>query len=392
MTGAASECVSSAAAAVSAAREALVVLRKLLPELLSRCQLARKWQCVALEAGADAVTAQRLGVALRERDVLREHALACVDRCGSELADVRLLVTACVSLDDKLCGGVPVARALAEFCHAVPARRAALMQRLKALRASAQELRGSAPPSRSSSAGSSGEEEDVALLRELLLKLRAALSRALEVDALLGKVKADTYVQRFEDERAALTLERQGLGRKLERWVERNREREGAAWRAHGELASAILLAVDARLDADLLAAIRDDIARFAEDETIFPDVRGAKERALRLEAERQRTRLKVRALERRAAAPAPSSAAGRLPGSGPPGVLAVRTGHANELQLVLPVHRSPLRRVPAVAGFNNNNSSRLKRSEQQPSPAQQQLRQWGPGGGLEICGSRHAG
>jgi len=263
-------------------RESIVGLRKLFPELLARCQLVGRWREVMRQGDTSDRTKQRLAQAEQERDDLRRHVLSVIDSSGDELADLKLLVTACVSLDDKLMD-MPVARAVVEFGRSCQARRAEMMKRvkaMKALNADASAARvalspGSGGARSESSAAELCESEELGVLREHLVQLSATLEALAKCDRALSRVRAESYVSKFELERAEAQLERQAMMQTLTRWCERNRAGETRAWEAHGELVGTILCALEESLDAALIAAVRDDIKRFVSEHSREQSRRG---------------------------------------------------------------------------------------------------------------------
>lgn len=248
------------------ARAFLKELEELLPALLSRCQQVDKLRKRLLGGAKDVEAAKaQLAEVERERDDLRRYVLDKLDECGGHavLHDVRVLVRACETLDDKLLAW-PVAKAVPTVIRTFATRRRQLLQELKGRKSLCSSLADVGEGKADSFLESHRGHMEV--LARHLARLSSVLKSLDECNAHLQKVRAASYVARFEDTRASLQNEKDGLKALLEDWCQSHQEGGSKAWADHGELVTTLLAALEVELDGKLVAAIRQDIGAFTKE------------------------------------------------------------------------------------------------------------------------------
>ncbi|GBG29763.1 Hypothetical Protein FCC1311_059842 [Hondaea fermentalgiana] len=274
---------------VECARALLSDLRELLPVLLARCQRVAKCRSKLLAGSGNEHETLRvknlLDKAEMERDALRTHILERVEASGEAVAEVRRVVGACVSLDNVALEK-PLAVAVPEFCKSIPARRKALLLRLKKLRHTQKIMSDSAAREEKQDDGSHddsnglGFDMQLGILNQHMGRLYKLLGKLEQCTHHLSKVKDERYIARYENERATLKNEQALVRTLLQDWIERNEQHGGSAWDLHGETASAMVAALAEDIeDADLTAAMREDIVPLLDTANITSSPRRASRR-----------------------------------------------------------------------------------------------------------------
>lgn len=254
---------------LESARELLSDLRSLLPELLSRCQQVGKCRSKLLK-GVEGDEAKRIKFRLEkaelERDALRQHILSRVEMSGDTVAEVRRIISACISLDN-IALEMPLAAAIPEFCKSVPARRKDLLDRVKKLRNTLKIMRDT---ERGTQAVEEKHKDDMSfdsqedMLKQHLTRLHKLLGKLEQCTTHLSRVKGEKYIAKYESERATLKNEQKFVRELLQNWLERNEQHGSQVWERHGELAGAMVAALSENIeDVDLTRAMREDLAPF---------------------------------------------------------------------------------------------------------------------------------
>jgi len=230
-------------------------------------------------------TKRRLMQSEDERDVLKEEAMRLVNQCDGELLDVKTLVHACICMDDSMLD-MRVSSAVTEFIRSCSSRRAALMSRYKEAKSlvnKSQEI-----PETSNDDISLPKEHDS--LKRCLKDLYKVLDKLNKCDSHLAKVKAESYIARFEVERAMLLTEKSKVNKALLSWCDRNKSSQTRLWDEHGEVTEALLMALDTDIDEDILKAVQTDIGNTLEAMESQKKIKPLKKRELKKPINNQKT------------------------------------------------------------------------------------------------------
>jgi len=247
---------------IESARAVLNVLRIALPDLLGRCQEVHRLRRKLVSNAGQFEVKSKLLFAEGERDGLREQILQEIDLCGSRLQEVRRIVMACVSMDESL-EGLPLPTVVSNFCREVPQKREGLLQELKEHKARMNiivEASGSA----------AGPKSEALMLEEFRLILSKLQSFLREFDVTkknLGKVRAESYVSKYESKLADLKIEQSKIQTSLEQWqsqAEQSHLDEDSKFDKYMQVCFALINALQTDLDdAELVEAIREDIKEY---------------------------------------------------------------------------------------------------------------------------------